>query len=84
MRWVATDMDRRRECLARALVIGVLVMAGQAGCREARLRTQTHPLAAIPLYLQLGFEPLVTGDSEREVWERVTRLLSGNELSISI
>jgi hypothetical protein len=34
-------------------------------------------LAAIPLYLQLEFEPLVTGHPEREVWERVTKLLSG-------
>ena len=76
VRWVATELDRRREGLARALVIGVLAMARQAGCREARLRTQTYPLAAIPLYLQLGFEPLVRGDPEREVWERVIRLLS--------
>jgi GNAT superfamily N-acetyltransferase len=74
VRWVATDRDRRREGLARALVIGVLTMARQAGCREARLRTQTYPLAAIPLYMQLGFEPLVTGDREREVWERVFRM----------
>ena len=29
------------------------------------------------MYLQLGFEPLLRGDGEREVWERVTRLLSG-------
>jgi mycothiol synthase len=71
VRWVATDLDRRREGLARALVIGVLAMARQAGCREARLHTQTDRLAAILLYLQLGFEPLVRGDSEREVWERV-------------
>lgn len=77
VRWVATDRDRRREGLARALVIGVLALAGQAGCREARLRTQTDPLAAIPLYLQLGFEPLVTGDPERAVWDRVMRLLRG-------
>jgi hypothetical protein len=34
-------------------------------------------LVAIPLYLQLGFEPLVRGDPERELWERVIRLLSG-------
>jgi GNAT superfamily N-acetyltransferase len=77
VRWVATEQDRRREGLARALVIGVLALARQAGCREARLRTQTDPLAAIQLYLQLGFEPLVTGDAEREVWERVLRLLTG-------
>ena len=77
VRWVATELDRRREGLARALVIAVLAMAGQAGCREARLRTQTDRLAAIRLYLQLGFEPLVTRDREREVWERVIALLSG-------
>src|SRR6476619_5072766 len=53
VRWVATDLDRRREGLARALVIGVLAMARQAGCREARLHTQTDRLAAIPLYLPL-------------------------------
>lgn len=77
VRWVATELDWRREGLARAVVIGVLALAGQAGCREARLRTQTDPLAAIPLYVQLGFEPLVTDNTEREVWERVIRLLSG-------
>jgi N-acetylglutamate synthase-like GNAT family acetyltransferase len=77
VRWVATEIDRRREGLARALVIGVLATAGQAGCREARLRTTTDRVAAIPLYLQLGFEPLVRGDGDREVWERVLRLLSG-------
>jgi GNAT superfamily N-acetyltransferase len=76
VRWVATDLDRRREGLARALVVGVLAIAEHAGCREARLRTHTYPLAAIPLYLQLGFEPLVMGDSDRAVWERVMRLVS--------
>jgi GNAT superfamily N-acetyltransferase len=79
VRWVATDLDRRREGLARALVIGVLAMAGQSGCREARLHTQTDRLAGIPLYLQLGFEPLVRCDPEREVWERVIRLLSDSD-----
>ena len=76
VRWVATERDRRREGLARALVIGVLATAGQAGCREARLRTTTDRSAAIPLYLQLGFEPLVRGDGDREAWGRVLRLLS--------
>jgi len=77
VRWVATEMDRRREGLARALVIGVLAMAEQAGSREARLHTQTDRLAAIQLYLQLGFEPLLSGDPEREVWERLIGRLSG-------
>jgi GNAT superfamily N-acetyltransferase len=77
VRWVATDLHRRREGLARALVIGALRIARQARCREARLRTQTYPLAAIPLYLQLGFEPLVRDDADREVWKEVISLLSG-------
>src|ERR671929_10935 len=74
LRWVATEQDRRREGLARALVIGVLAAAGRGGCWEARLRTTTDRVEAIALYLQLGFEPLVTGDEDREVWERVLKL----------
>ncbi len=77
VRWVATDLAWRRKGLARAVVSGVLALAGQAGCQEARLRTSTDRLAAIPLYLQLGFEPLVRSEAEREVWERVIKRLSG-------
>jgi GNAT superfamily N-acetyltransferase len=75
VRWVATEPDRRRGGLGRALVVGVLAIAEQAGCREARLRTDTDRLAAIALYLQLGFEPLVASDGEREAWDDVTRSL---------
>jgi mycothiol synthase len=77
VRWVATDVDWRRAGFARTLVVGVLTITREAGCREARLDTQTDRLAAIALYLSLGFEPLVRGDPEREVWERVIRFLSG-------
>lgn len=58
VRWVATERDRRREGLARALVIRVLALARQVGCREALLHTESDRLAAIALYRQLGFEPL--------------------------
>ena len=77
VRWVATELDRRREGLARALVIAVLATMGQAGCLEARLHTTTDRVAAIRLYLQLGFEPVVRDDGDREVWERGIRLLNG-------
>jgi len=77
VRWVATEPDRRREGLARALVISVLGIAAQAGCREARLHTENDRLAAISLYLQLGFKPLIQDDAEREVWGQLTGLLSG-------
>jgi mycothiol synthase len=59
VRWVATAPDRRREGLARAVVIGVLELAAQAGCTDAYVDTRTDRLAAIRLYMQLGFEPLV-------------------------
>ena len=49
VRWVATDPDRRREGLARAVVIGVLELAAQAGCMDASLHTRTDRLAAIAL-----------------------------------
>lgn len=76
VRWVATDLEWRRKGLARALVLEVLAIARREKCRHARLNTQTDRLAAIALYLQLGFEPLVRGDPERVVWERVIGLLS--------
>jgi mycothiol synthase len=79
LRWVATEQDWRRQGLARALVIGVLAIAEQAGCREARLHTETDRLAAIALYLQLGFEPLVRSDLEREAWEQVIRFLRASD-----
>jgi len=81
LRWVATEQERRREGLARALVIGVLALAEQAGCREARLHTESDRLAAIALYLQLGFEPLVRSEPERAAWEQVIRCLRANDPS---
>ena len=77
------DPGWRRKGLARAVVVGVLELAEQAGCMDAYLETRTDRLAAIALYMQLGFEPLVAEDWEggsavsashvvpREVWTRV-------------
>src|SRR5690606_11795743 len=53
--------------------------ADQAGCREACLHTETDRLAAIALYLQLEFEPIVRSDPECEVWERVIGFLRAND-----
>jgi len=76
LRWVGTEFDRRREGLARALVIAVLSKAGQAGCREVWLKTTTDLLGAITLYLQLGFEPIVESDADQLVWKQVLSQLS--------
>src|SRR5262245_35842751 len=83
VRWVATDPGRRREGLGRAVVVRVLGLAAQAGCMDAYLERRTDRLAAIALYMQLGFEPSIAEDREggsalsgshmvpREVWTRV-------------
>jgi GNAT superfamily N-acetyltransferase len=55
VRWVGTDPGRRREGLARTVVIGVLEMAVRAGCVDACLSTRTDRLAAVALYMGLGF-----------------------------
>ena len=77
VRWVATDLDRRREGLARALLIGVARDGGASRMSRSSSSYADRSVAAIPLYVQLGFEPLVRDDPEREVWERVIRLMSG-------
>ena len=87
VRWVATDPDRRRQGLARTVVIGALELAARAGCVDAYLDTRTDRLPAIALYMHLGFEPLVAREWERasavsgvhevprDVWQRVIAAL---------
>jgi predicted GNAT family acetyltransferase len=71
VRWVGTQASWRRQGLARAVVLGVLIYAKNAGCRQACLRTETDRSAAISLYLQLGFKPKMQDDTERQVWKRL-------------
>lgn len=78
VRWVATDLNRRREGLARALVIRLLEIAVDECCREVRLNTTTDLLGAIAMYLKLGFQPLVITKEEKHVWDRVNARLSGS------
>ena len=71
VRWVATTPDRRREGLAQTLVIRLLAIASDANCQEVRLSTTTDLTGAIRMYLNLGFEPLVTNKKESDVWDRL-------------
>ena len=71
VRWVATTPDRRREGLAQTLVIRLLAIASDAGCQEVRLGTTTDLTGAIRMYLNLGFEPLVTIKKEQDVWDQL-------------
>lgn len=73
IRWVATEKNHRREGLAQALVIELLLTAAKDGCAEVWLKTTTDLMGAIALYKKLGFEPIVSGDADQKLW---TRLLS--------
>ncbi len=77
LRWVATDSSRRRQGLARVLVIQALNAAARSNCRAVRLHTETDRHGAIALYLQLGFEPFVESESERKLWQEVLRRTQG-------
>ena len=71
VRWVATEQKWRRHGFARALVISLLKIAKEEGCRETYLHTTTDLLGAISLYMQLGFEPVVRNKKERDAWKDV-------------
>jgi len=75
VRWVATEQQWRRRGLARALVVNLLEIAKKEGCKEAHLRTTTDLLGAIGLYLQLGFEPVMSSDRDRDTWKQLYTLL---------
>jgi len=75
LRWVATELDRRREGIAQALVVSVLNIAADISCKEVHLKTTTDLLGAIALYLKLGFEPLIETEDERVVWDGVFKQL---------
>ena len=76
VRWVATEHKWRRHGFARALVVSLLKIAKNEGCEE--LHTTTDLLGAISLYIQLGFEPVVRNEKERDAWKDVFNALGIN------
>jgi hypothetical protein len=53
------------------------------GWRAAWLSTDDFRLAAIRIYLDLGFQPLLTDDSHRERWPEVFAGLAAPSLAAS-
>ena len=78
VRWVATEHKWRRHGFARALVVSLLKIAKKEGCKETYLHTTTDLLGAISLYIQLGFEPVVRNEKERDAWKDVFNKLGIN------
>jgi len=63
VRWVATELGWRRRGLAKALIVSLLKIAIQEGCKEVHLKTTSDLPGAIALYSQLGFEPFSDSDN---------------------
>lgn len=72
---VAVDDAHRGRSLGRALVAAVLRRLREVDCESAALHTDDHRLAAIALYLSLGFQPRVTDGSHPARWRAVRRRL---------
>lgn len=81
IRWVATEPDWRRQGLAKLLVVVLLELANDESCQETRLKTTSDLTGAIALYLQLGFEPLLIDDADRDVWQHLYKVVSANSSS---
>ena len=72
---VAVAPEHRGRGVGRALVVSVLHRLREVGLAGAMLETDDVRLAAIRLYLALGFRPELTHASHAERWRRVRREL---------
>jgi len=70
--WVAVLDGHRRRGLGRFALTRALQYFATHGCRDAVVCTHEYRGPAVSLYLDLGFEPLLTGTvfDERERWQR--------------
>lgn len=73
--WVAVAPDQRGRGLGRAVSLAVLHFMREQGYERCFLRTDDHRLAAIRLYLRLGFEPDMSQESYPARWQAVYRAL---------
>ena len=78
--WVAIVPAMQGQGLAKPLMAAVLLRLKELGYRRSYLITQEARLAAINLYLDLGFEPQIRSEGERAAWKRVRGQLRGSRL----
>lgn len=57
--------------LGYAISLRVLQLFREEGCCDAVLQTDDFRLAAIKTYLNLGFQPLLVEEGQRDRWEKV-------------
>jgi mycothiol synthase len=73
--WVAGDPAHAGRGLGRAVCAGVLRRLLDAGHRGIYLKTDDFRLAAIRVYLRLGFEPALHAPGMAERWSAILKTL---------
>ena len=76
--WVAILPEYQGLGLAKPLMTGICRRLHELGHERAYLSTSSARLAAIRLYLQFGFEPLIRTREEREAWSALSGKLYQN------
>jgi len=71
--WVAADPEHKGRGLGMAVSAAVVARFLRAGYRRIYLLTDDHRLAAIKVYLRLGFEPFLARDDMAKRWERILK-----------
>ena len=70
LHWVSIRPAYQGKKLGKPLVRGALDIMRKFHSK-VYLTTQTTSFAAIKIYLQFGFEPLIRSSKDREIWENV-------------
>ncbi len=74
--WVAADPQHKGKRLGMAVCAAALARFLDAGYRRIYLLTDDLRLAAIRVYLALGFEPFLVRDDMAERWEKILKQLA--------
>jgi mycothiol synthase len=73
---VAVDERHRGHGLGRALCLAVLRYFREKGFKRVRLSTDDFRLAAIKVYLDLGFAPVIVDELHRQRWQDIHAALA--------
>lgn len=74
--WIGIAPEFQGRGLAKPMVAAVLNRMAELGHTRACLKTQTHRLRAIWVYLDLGFEPKVYSSEQEEGWAAVAEVMN--------
>ncbi len=77
LHWVAADPEARGRGIGREVVLAVLQRFVVEGCTASVLETDDHRLAAIKLYLRLGYVPQYPDPDHERRWSVIFRALLG-------